>query len=205
MVDNCQLLRLVAPGSGTLGLVTTASTVQPSDGDPEPEIRIRLLGAEDRKFFASLAKDPRVVRFVGDGQPWTDERIDARVQQAIDAAPQESIGAARWFVASDRSASPGFHDDRVGLIVAWRTEDGVEVGYWVRPSAWGRGIAGSMVAKVLPRVVEIFGTDRPLRGLVRAENLASVKVLARCGFIRTGEKDGYDVYTLDPQEIGKPS
>ncbi|GAB3537060.1 hypothetical protein GCM10027403_19970 [Arthrobacter tecti] len=134
-----------------------------------------------------------MVRFLGDGLPWDDERIDARVNNALERAAVDSEGAARWFIASvPQAGKPA----RVGLVVAWLTPDGVEVGYWVDPSAWGRGIARAMVSQALPLITELYGSERPLCARVNSANLASVRVLLGCGFERSGSVDGYDVYTL---------
>ncbi|NJC24260.1 RimJ/RimL family protein N-acetyltransferase [Arthrobacter pigmenti] len=137
-----------------------------------------------------------MVRFIGDGLPWDDERIDARVNQALERATVDSEGAARWFIASEPQTGKS---GRVGLVVAWLTPDGVEVGYWVHPSAWGRGIARAMVSQALPLISELYGPERSLCAQVDPANLASVRVLLGCGFERSGSVDGREVYALSPR------
>jgi RimJ/RimL family protein N-acetyltransferase len=52
-----------------------------------------------------------------------------------------------------------------------------EVGYWVGRDFWGRGLA----TKALKIFLEIEET-RPLYGVVAVHNIASQRVLEKCGF-----------------------
>ena len=91
---------------------------------------LRAFRASDRDFFASLAGDERVVRYVGDGTRWRADRIEERVTLALqDTAPTQD-GAVRWFIAE-------CGQEPVGLFVANRRRSTVEIGYWVAPAHWG--------------------------------------------------------------------
>src|SRR5947209_8962735 len=68
-----------------------------------------------------------------------------------------------------------------GIEPAQGARQGVAiVGYWLTPSAWGRGIA----TQALRLVVERAFNDgyRRLQAHVFAPNVASVRVLEKCGF-----------------------
>jgi len=65
----------------------------------------------------------------------------------------------------------------VGNIGSWRQDALRFVGYWIGKEYWGRGIATQALASML-RVV----TDRPIRAHVAKHNLASIRVLEKCGF-----------------------
>lgn len=56
-----------------------------------------------------------------------------------------------------------------------------EVGYWIARAYWGRGIATHAVSAFLSVVLE-----RPLHAHVAEHNLASTRVLEKCGFQRCG-------------------
>jgi RimJ/RimL family protein N-acetyltransferase len=60
-----------------------------------------------------------------------------------------------------------------------------EVGYGVGPEFWGRGIATRALAAFLQEV-----TERPLFGYTAEHNIASMRVLEKCGFVRAGETKG---------------
>jgi len=57
-----------------------------------------------------------------------------------------------------------------------------EVSYWLGREFWGRGVASSALAQFLRQAVL-----RPLYGRVAKDNLASLRVLEKCGFVRTGQ------------------
>lgn len=68
-------------------------------------------------------------------------------------------------------------DEIVGNVVSWVQDDRRMVGYWIGKPYWGRGIATASVQRFL----EIL-TDRPLYAWVAPHNLASIRVLEKCGF-----------------------
>ena len=52
-----------------------------------------------------------------------------------------------------------------------------EVGYWIDRTLWGRGIASEALAAFLR-----LGQSRPLYAGVAPHNIASIRVLQKCGF-----------------------
>lgn len=149
-------------------------------------IELRLFQSTDTPFFAGMAGDSRVTRFVGDGQPWQDNAIHARVSAALDLVPLERSGSVRWFIAEE-SGEP------VGLVVSTRRESAVEIGYWVSPEHWGKGVAGAMVSEAVIVIPELFSV-RSLVASVDPANVASVRILSRLGFTPGASKDGLDQY-----------
>jgi RimJ/RimL family protein N-acetyltransferase len=71
----------------------------------------------------------------------------------------------------------------VGYVVCFERMCRLEVGYWIDRRHWGRGVATRALAQFL-RVV----TARPLYGRVVKDNLASIRVLEKCGFEISGEE-----------------
>lgn len=143
-------------------------------------MQLRPFILDDLSFFTALARDERVTRYVGDGQPWTDDQIDDRARPALRLDPTDQVGAARWFIGEDAG-------DPCGLFTATRRDESVEVGYWVAPQHWGRGVAGVMLGLGLAALPGLYGTSR-VTARVSEDNIASVKVLVRHGF----EDDGRD-------------
>ena len=68
-------------------------------------------------------------------------------------------------------------DDVVGSIGSWGDAGEREVTYWIGRSHWGRGIATSALEAFL--AVE---RTRPLHARVASDNVASRRVLEKCGF-----------------------
>jgi RimJ/RimL family protein N-acetyltransferase len=67
--------------------------------------------------------------------------------------------------------------DVAGTIGSWGDPDEREVTYWIGRSYWGKGIATS--------ALDVFLTvdpTRPLHARVASDNIASRRVLEKCGF-----------------------
>ena len=60
-----------------------------------------------------------------------------------------------------------------------------EIGYWLHPACWGWGI---MTASVGSACADVFGQTDIVRiqAQVFSENLASARVLQKCGFVQEG-------------------
>jgi RimJ/RimL family protein N-acetyltransferase len=76
----------------------------------------------------------------------------------------------------------------VGSVFCWRDEAlGIpEVSYWIGKDHWGKGIATQALALLLDEV-----TERPLRARAARDNVASLRVLEKCGFRVVGEDRGF--------------
>lgn len=61
-----------------------------------------------------------------------------------------------------------------------------EVGYWIGREFWGRGVATAALALFLDEI-----TERPLYAVVAAHNASSIRVLQKCGFVRTEQEPTY--------------
>ena len=69
-----------------------------------------------------------------------------------------------------------------GNIISFTVSGERDVGYWIGKEFWGMGIA----TRALEQFLGLFRT-RPLYAHVAKHNLASLRVLEKCGFIITGE------------------
>jgi RimJ/RimL family protein N-acetyltransferase len=78
-----------------------------------------------------------------------------------------------------------------GNVVSWVHDGVTEVGYWLGREYWGRGIATQALAAFVAAVGE-----RPLTAAVAEHNVASMRVLEKCGFVRSGKEDEMVVYRL---------
>ena len=73
-------------------------------------------------------------------------------------------------------------DQVAGNIGSYLADGRREVGYWLGREYWGRGIATAALARFLTEV-----TERPLYAHVVRHNVASRRVLEKCGFAVCGE------------------
>ncbi len=78
--------------------------------------------------------------------------------------------------------------DVVGSVLCYQDAEFAkpEITYWIGRPYWGRGLATRAVRAFLMRVVE-----RPVFARVARDNLASLRVLAKCGFVIVGEDTGF--------------
>jgi RimJ/RimL family protein N-acetyltransferase len=74
----------------------------------------------------------------------------------------------------------------VGSIDLFELFGKPSVGYWYSREIWGRGVATRALMEFL-RIVPI----RPLFARVAKDNLASIRVLKKCGFTEAGEDKGF--------------
>jgi RimJ/RimL family protein N-acetyltransferase len=69
-------------------------------------------------------------------------------------------------------------DDTVaGNVVYWEAAGEPNIGYWLGKTHWGKGIASAAVAQFLTKI-----ETRPVYAHVAKHNLASIRVLQKCGF-----------------------
>lgn len=61
-----------------------------------------------------------------------------------------------------------------------------EVTYWIAREHWNKGIATAALSQFLPRI-----PTRPLHARAAKDNIASRRVLEKCGFAITGEDHGF--------------
>ena len=74
-----------------------------------------------------------------------------------------------------------------GNIGCWEDDGRRLIGYWIGREFWGRGLATQALAELLDVV-----DARPLHAYVVKSNVASIRVLDKCGFVKVGEHAGDD-------------
>ncbi|HEY0841057.1 MAG TPA: GNAT family N-acetyltransferase [Vulgatibacter sp.] len=72
--------------------------------------------------------------------------------------------------------------EAVGYVATFLRNGTREVAYWIGRAHWGRGIASSAVAQFLGEI-----ESRPMVARTVKDNVASLRVLEKCGFRRIGE------------------
>jgi RimJ/RimL family protein N-acetyltransferase len=76
--------------------------------------------------------------------------------------------------------------DVAGWVGSYGPPDEPEVTYWLGRGFWGRGLATAALRLFLE-----LDTRRPMYGRAAADNAASLRVLAKCGFTRLDSDRGY--------------
>ncbi len=73
-----------------------------------------------------------------------------------------------------------------GNIACFEEFGELEIGYWIGKQYWGKSIATKALAAFLGHV-----KTRPLHARVAKDNIASLRVLQKCGFAIRGEDKGF--------------
>jgi [ribosomal protein S5]-alanine N-acetyltransferase len=162
--------------------------VNPSDATPENQqdrddlqtdldvdLSLRELRADDLAFFRSLAQDERVVRYVGDGEPWSDDYVTQRFDDAL-AQGAPSNRRLRWFIGDTPEGVS------VALLALTLHADETEIGYWIAPAHWGNGYATQLVEHAVT-VARTDGLGPVLEATVQRDNAGSRRVVERAGFL----------------------
>ncbi len=158
-----------------------------------PRVWLRPWEEGDDVAFRSLTQDLRVMRFVSNGQPWSDGQTREFVERQ--RAGFATRGFCLWKLILRES---GRLAGMCGLQPLVNTPD-VEIGWWLAPDLWGKGIATEAAQCALEygfriaHLAEIVSVALP-------ENRASLRVMERLGMSPAGfiTHKGFEVtrYTI---------
>lgn len=131
---------------------------------------------EDFEAFASIARDPQVMRFIAEGDPWPDSRIGWFMGKQ--SALQETLGYCNWKL-TDRASGElvGF----CGLAPLQQINE-IEVGWWLRPEHWKKGLAFEAAECVVSAAFNKHAIHRIVARAYRA-NASSVALMERLGMV----------------------
>lgn len=134
-------------------------------------VLMELVRWENEHFGYMLrwASDPRMTAYVGNGMPWTPDYVAERHEQAL--RHWEVHGFGLHAVVEDGVV--------IGLAQMLDGDLGeIEIGYWIDPAWWGRGVASRVAMELRDRALAI--SDRVVAG-TDARNAASGRVLEKAG------------------------
>lgn len=133
-----------------------------------------------------------------------EDQLDPVANQMAAFAPRKTFDefAAHWrtILADGRLGKKTilFEGKVAGNIVSFETSGERLIGYWIGRKYWGRGIATRALSAFLGLI-----TERPLHARVAKQNIASIRVLEKCGFTVCREEtgsDGVDEYVFELKE-----
>jgi RimJ/RimL family protein N-acetyltransferase len=133
------------------------------------EVRLRDVTEDDLPIFYEQQADP-----------------EANAMAAFPARDREAFTEHWLKVLADDSVSKKtvlFDGHVAGNIVRFEQSGQPLVGYWIGKNYWGKGIATRALSEFLGQVAA-----RPLYARVAKHNVASIRVLEKCGFTVAGEE-----------------
>jgi RimJ/RimL family protein N-acetyltransferase len=147
---------------------------------------LRTFVPPDLADLVRLETDPRVMRYIGDGQPAKPEAVAAMLRRII-RYPALYPDLGMWHASRrDTGALVGWF----ALKYAGRAPD-VEVGYHLLPDAWGQGFATEGASALVRYGFDDVDLDRII-GITHPDNRASQRVLRKAGLADCGWGRYYD-------------
>ncbi len=138
-------------------------------------IQLRNISPDDLPVFFEQMKDPESIQMAAfvSGNPEDREAFDSRWQRLINN-PEVCIRTIEW------------QGETAGHVASFTMEGDREITYWIGRDYWGRGLASKAL-----RLFLNVETVRPLHARAAADNLASLRVLVKCGFrpVRTEKSE----------------
>lgn len=131
---------------------------------------------DDFEAFASIARDPQVMRFIAEGNPWPDSRIGWFMGKQ--STLQETLGFCNWKLTNRVNRElVGF----CGLAPLPQINE-IEIGWWLRPAYWKQGLA----FEAAECVVNAAFKEHAIRRIVArayCANKSSVALMERLGMV----------------------
>ncbi len=138
-----------------------------------PRLSLRVPEERDLDFVTALFARPELVAHRPDPTP--DSPAESARRLARDQAHWRVNGFGRWAIETEGRLI-GFG----GVTVSTEFE-GLNLSYHLHPDYWGRGYATELVTEALAFARYDLRATRVI-GLVRPVNVASRRVLEKCGF-----------------------
>jgi RimJ/RimL family protein N-acetyltransferase len=171
-----------------------------------PRLQLRPRSLADTEACLAMDSEPDVVRFVPEVLRFICGReADAAAHRAfIDERTRGPYprGLGYWTICprADANAFLGW----VLLIPVDAEGPEVEIGWRLRPSAWGRGYASEAAAVLLPHGLVSLGLPEVVADIDPA-NLGSIRVAEKIGLRRRGPTPQWESlvrYALNREEFG---
>ena len=148
--------------------------------------------SEDWIELRPIATDVDVMRYIAEGKPWDDARIQAFVSRQILHA--QTLGFCMWKLLhrSDRRLIGHCGIQPLGA------SGEIEIGWWLARDCWGKGLATEAARRVCDYAFETARLRR-LVAIAYPENLPSIKIMRKLGMRDEGRRTGAELGLAYPE------
>jgi RimJ/RimL family protein N-acetyltransferase len=148
----------------------------------------------DLPVLRRLAADPRIMRHIGDGSPWTEAQVQTFLEHQADGLVQRGfcLGAISLRATGEVVGLSGMQ--RLG------TTGEVEIGWWLAPERWRQGLATEAGAAVMRYAFDTLRVRR-VTAIADPDNEASLRVMERLGMTELGLVTGRELGLRHPEAI----
>lgn len=129
---------------------------------------------DDWQAFRYIATNPQVMRFIGNGQIWDDERIQLWVNRQIEN--HAKFGFAFWKLLYKGNGRLIGH---CGMQYLANTGE-IEIGWWLAEDSWGKGLATEAARSVLQYGFDNLHLPRVI-AIAHPDNTASINIMKKLG------------------------
>lgn len=131
--------------------------------------------------FARLAAHPEVMRFIGDGSPWSSARTDEVFAGLLGEWPEHGFGWRTAYLKGSRAFVGFIGLNHIGPeAIEIPDRDAVEIGWWLDPAFWGRGLATEGALAIRDEAFRRVGLDHII-ARHKAANPASGRIMEKIG------------------------
>jgi [ribosomal protein S5]-alanine N-acetyltransferase len=144
----------------------------------------------DAVAFRPIAQDPLVMRYINDGEIWSDAKVREFIARQMRHITQN--GFCFWKIQRKPDGRLIGLCGLYALPIGCRWE--VEIGWWLTPRNWGRGLASEAAGAVMREALETVNADR-IVAIAVPENFASRRIMKKIGmrYERNVRHRGFDV------------
>ncbi|KJZ68643.1 hypothetical protein HIM_11962 [Hirsutella minnesotensis 3608] len=183
---SSRLLRSPCPPGGEPGAVLVETD----------RLMIRRYLFSDAAALAEAANHAAVATNLRDGfpHPYTLAEAQSFLRRHSGTVDTRYPTHGAIFIKPDTADNPSSETLLVGALgiapdddVYYRTW---ELGYWLTPSAWGKGIMTEAVYAFSKWILETWPGLNRLEAATFSNNGASMTVLTKCGFVQEGTRRG---------------
>ena len=144
---------------------------------------LRPWNINDLDSLVTNANNPNIAKFMTDGfpHPYTKEKGISFIEMATKDSPIHIFA-----IDMDGKAVGGIGIHPQQDIM----KKNAELGYWLGEEYWGKGIVSGAIKQVIDFAFTTYDINRVFARPF-GTNVASQKVLEKCGFIKTGTDKGF--------------
>jgi RimJ/RimL family protein N-acetyltransferase len=154
-------------------------------------LRLEPWSPRHLKKLERLARTPEVMRYIGPGLLWSPEQTHRVFDRQLAHWEEHGFG---WRSAIDKASESWIGFIGLNYVPEEAQEiEGreVEIGWWLDPRVWGKGLATEGGVALRDEAFERVKLERII-GRFRPANVASERIMQKLGMIF--ERDGTDRY-----------
>jgi RimJ/RimL family protein N-acetyltransferase len=140
-------------------------------------------------LLGELSADPRVMRYIGDGSPWGEQRVRDVCAAVADHWRRHGFG---WRAILDRESGRGIGVGMLGFPGEGAGIDPAdhEIGWWLAPDEWGRGLGREAGAALRDEAFSEAIAAPSVVARIQPGNAASLALAAALGLAYETDSTG---------------